>query len=65
MSNTIKRGFAVFVDSSYVDSKQKKRRRYYIHLKTPEFVESSEFPFKEEEPLFVHIEGGKLIVEKL
>ena len=65
LSNPIKRGFARFVDSSYVDKKQRKRKRYYIHLSTPEFVESPEFPFKPEEPLFVHIENGKLIIEKL
>lgn len=62
----MKRGTGRVVDFSYVDKKKgNKRRRYYIYIETPELFESEEFPFTQEDKLFIQIEDGKLIIEKM
>jgi len=61
----IGKGDAKFIDAGFIDKKTgNKKKRYYIYMK-PSFVESEEFPFEPGQQLIVHIENGKLVVEKL
>lgn len=60
------KGIAKLIDFSYTDKTTKERiPRYYLYLKTPRMVEHKDFPFKMKEVVFVYIENGKMIVEKL
>lgn len=61
-----KRGLAKLIDFSYTDKKTKEKRpRWYIYIRTPELVEDQEFPFTTEDKLFIQVEDGKLVIERL
>ena len=61
----MKRGMGKMKDLSYVDKNGVKRRRYYIFFATPKLVEEADFPFEFDDALLVHIDNGKLIIEKM